>query len=261
MDMNARLCSGTSIVGALAVGAGLLLAGVRVSFAAEVSVLSAGAVEPALRTFAAAVKASRGDVLAIRFNTAPQIAKRVAAGERFDIVIAPIPVIEQAVKDGKAIAGSSVSLGRVGIGVVVRRDTAAPDISSSDALKRDLVEADTVVYNLASTGLYLENKFAEMGLIDQIKAKTIRYADGAGVVEHVIRGKGNEIGFAAITEIKLFEGKGIRFVGPLPSSMQNFTTYAAVLMSDAIAPDAARRVLKDMAASATKATFVAAGIE
>ena len=59
----------------------------------------------------------------------------------------------------------------------------------------------------------------------------------------------------------MYEGKGIRFVGALPSSMQNFTMDAAVLMADAVAPDAARRVLKDMAASATKATFVAAGIQ
>src|SRR2546423_1565036 len=104
--------------------------------------------------------------------------------------------------------------------------------SGVDALRQALLRADSVVYNQASTGLYLEKLFEKMGIADQLKPKTTRYANGAQVLEHVIKGKGNEIGFGAITEIKLFEAKGLKLVGPLPAEVQNYTSYSAALASD-----------------------------
>ena len=104
--------------------------------AAEIRVLSAGAVEPGLRAFAQLVKTHTGHDLAIQFNTAPRIAERLAAGESFDILISPPAVIAQAGKDGKIVAGSSVPVGRVGAGIVVRSDAPAPDVATVDALKQ-----------------------------------------------------------------------------------------------------------------------------
>jgi molybdate transport system substrate-binding protein len=118
-----------------------------------------------------------------------------------------------------------------------------------------------VVYNTASTGIYLDKLFGEMGILEQIKPKSTRYANGASVLEHVIKGKGNEIGFGAITEIRMYEPKGLKYVGPLPAEVQNYTHYDAVLMTGATAADAARAVLKIMATPASKAIFVKAGVE
>src|SRR5450432_1472566 len=195
------------------------------SFADEVRILSAGAVEPAMEAFAQIVKRETGNDLKAQFNTAPQIAQRLAAGEEFDIVIAPPDTITQGAKDGKLVADTRITVGRVGVGVVVRSGAPSPDIASTDALKRSLLAADSVVYNSASSGLYLDKLFEKMGILDQIKSKTTRYPGGTGVFEHVSKGKGNEIGFGAITEIKEYESKGVRFVGPLPADVQNYTSY------------------------------------
>jgi molybdate transport system substrate-binding protein len=118
-----------------------------------------------------------------------------------------------------------------------------------------------VVYNSASSGLYLDTLFEKMGVLAQIKPKTTRYPDGASVMEHVIKGKGNEIGFGAITEIKLYTSKGLQFVGPLPAEVQNYTTYEAALMTGAPAADAAKAALRQLATPAGKAAFVSAGVE
>ena len=118
-----------------------------------------------------------------------------------------------------------------------------------------------MVYNTASTGIYLDKLFGKMGIAEQLKAKTTRYATGAAVLEHVIKGKGNEIGFGAVTEIKMYETKGLRFVGPLPAEVQNYTSYDAVLMTGAASPDAARAVLRYLATPAGKAAFVSGGVE
>ena len=231
------------------------------SFAAEIRILSAGAVETGLQAFAQVVKRETGDELKAQFNTTPQIAKRIATGDVFDIVIAPPDVITQAVKDGKLVAATRVTVGRVGGGVVVRSGAAMPDIGSVDALKRALLAADSVVYNTASSGIYLDKLFEKMGILDQLKPKTARYPGGTEVMEHVSKGKDNEIGFGAITEIKAYEPKGVRLVGPLPADVQNYTRYEAAMMTDATSPEAAKAVLRRIAAPAGRAVFLAGGVE
>lgn len=228
--------------------------------AAEVTVLSAGAVEPGLRAFADLVRRQTGDELAMQFNTAPRIAQRLAAGERFAVLVSPPAVIARAAQEGKVEAATRTAVGKVGVGVVVRGDAPVPAVGSVEALKSSLLAADSVVYNQASTGLYLEKLFAEMGIADALAAKTTRYPDGAAVMEHVLRGKGNEIGFGAITEIRMVEPKGLRLVGPLPAPVQNYTSYEAVLMSGG-ASLAAKAALAMMATPAGRAAFLAGGVE
>ena len=229
--------------------------------AAEVRVLSAGAVEPGIEAFAHQIKADTGHVLRIQFNTAPQIAARLAAGEVYDLLISPPAAIYAAIQNGKALAAGRVRVGKVGAGVHVRKGAALPDVSTPEALKQAVLAADSVVYNNASTGLYLDKMFAAMGILDQIKAKTTRYANGASVLEHVIQGKGVEIGFGAITEIKLFEPKGLVYVGPLPAQVQNYTAYDAVQMLGGSSGAAAQAVLQAMQQASSKAIFAKAGVE
>ncbi len=248
--MSARLT-----IAAFALAASLPSAG------AEITVLSAGAVEPGLAAFAKLVQQHTGHDLRIQYNTAPRIAQRLAAGEPFDLLIAPPPVVEQAEASGKALAASRAPIGRVGAGVVVRQDAKAPDVATVDALKQALLAADSVVYNTASTGIYLEKLFERLGLADALKAKTTRYPDGAAVIEHVIRGKGNEIGFGAITEIRQYEAKGARLVGPLPADVQNYTSYVGAVLSGAKDPAVARAVLALAGEPAGKAAFASGGVE
>jgi len=229
--------------------------------AAEIKVLSAGAVEPGLVAFAQLVKRETGDDLKIQFNTAPRIAQRLAAGEVYDVLISPPAAIAQAAKDGKVDAGTRVAVGRVGAGIIVRSGAPAPNVTTVDALKATLLAADSIVYNTASTGLYLDRLFEKMGILEQLKPKTTRYPDGAAVMEHVIKGKGNEIGFGAITEIRMYEPKGLKLVGPLPPDVQNYTSYDAVVMTGAASPAAAKAALALLASPAGRAAFAGGGVE
>ena len=231
------------------------------AMAAEIKVLSAGAVEPGLVRLAEAFRRETGQEVKIQFGTAPQLAKRLADGEAADILIAPPAVVDEQVKSGKVAAGGRVTVGRVGVGVTVRAGAPDPNIATVDALKQALLDADSVVYNQASSGIYLERLFEKMGIAEPLKAKTTRYANGAQVLEHVINGRGNEIGFGAITEIKLFEPKGLKLVGPLPAAVQNYTTYIAGVMVGAPAANAALDFVRYLGTPAARAAFAAAGID
>ena len=202
-----------------------------------------------------------GHDLKIRFSTAPQIANRLADNETYDILVSPPAVVDQGLRDGKLLPEGRTAIGRVGVGIIVRAGQPAPVIESPETLKQALLDADAVVYNTASTGLYLDKLFANLSILDALKPKTTRYPDGASVMEHIIRSTGKEIGFGAITEIRLFTDKGLTFVAPLPSEVQNTTRYDAALMSGARLPHEAAAVLQLLATPAAKAAFTKAGIE
>ncbi|MBV8823960.1 MAG: substrate-binding domain-containing protein [Hyphomicrobiales bacterium] len=244
----------------LAIFAAIVLFGAP-ALAAEIKVFSAGAIEPGLVRAIEAFKRASGYTVKVEFNTAPQLASRLAAGDVADVLIAPPAALDQQVKDGKVAADGRMTVGRVGAGVVMRADLPAPDISTTAAFKQTVLGAESIVYNTASTGLYLEKLFERLGIAEQIKAKTTRYPNGERVMEHLIHGKGNEIGFGAITEIKLFEPKGLKLVGPLPGEVQNYTTYAASLMTGAPSPQAAKAFIAFLGSAEAKHSFAAGGVE
>jgi len=230
------------------------------AMAADITVLSGGAIEPGLRNAAAAFEKQSGHTLKITFNTAPQIQKRVESGDTFDVLIAPPAVVDAVVQAGLASAGGP-SVGRVGLGVAVRDGSPIPDMASSDALKRAVLEADAIVFNRASTGVYFEGLLRKLDVWTAVEAKTTRYPDGASVMEHVRNGKGRDIAFGAITEILLYKDKGLRFVGPLPADVQNYTPYVAALTPQGNASAAARDFVAFLATPPSRQLFAGAGVE
>lgn len=228
------------------------------AMAAEIQVLSAGAVEPGLHAAARAYTRQSGNEVKITFNTAPAIRKRIGAGETFDVVIAPPGALDEF---GGKVSPDRVALGRVGLGVAVRPGADVPDISSTERLRASVLAADSIVFNRASTGIYLENLFKKMGLYDQILSKTTRYPDAGAVMDHLLAGKGREIGFGPITEILLQRDKGLKLVGPLPAEVQNYTSYSAAPMSASAAPELARGFVRYLGGPEAKALLVAAGID
>jgi molybdate transport system substrate-binding protein len=229
--------------------------------AAEITVLSGGAIEPGLHAATQAFEKETGHHVKLTFNTAPQIAKRLAAGDAFDVVISPPAAIDELAKSGKVGAADHVNVGKVGLGVAVRPGAPAPDLSSVEGLKKSILDADSLTFNRASTGIYFENLLKKWGIYDEVEKKTTRYADGASVMEHTLKGKGREIAVGAITEILLYKEKGLRYVGPLPAEIQNYTTYIATPMSGGKQQDVAKQYVQFLGGAAGKKLFVAAGIE
>lgn len=231
------------------------------AMAVDIRVLSAGAVEAGLVTLAEQYRRDTKNRVRIQFGTAPQLERRLNVGEPADVLIAPHGLMSDQLRRGKVESEGTLVIGRVGVGVAVRASSWDPDIADLERFKRSLLGADTIVYNQASTGLYLEKLFDLLGIAEQLKPKTIRYANGAQVLEHLIGGRGSEIGFGAITEIRAFEPKGVRFVGPLPAQVQNSTAYSAGVMIDAPSADVAREFVRYLGTPEAKAVFAAAGIE
>lgn len=239
----------------------VLLAASGTAQAGEVRVLSPAAIHSSLEALAEAHRKQSGDEVKLKFETAPALRKLLAAGEAADVIVAPPAVMDEIVKMGKAVSDGRFVLGRVGVGVVVRAGAPLPDISSTEALKRSLLDAESVVYNRASSGLYVERLIAKLGLTEALQAKTARYHDAQETFAHLLNGKGREFGFNGVTEIVRWRDKGLRLVGPLPADIQNYTTYAVTLATEPINPEGARVFLKFLASPAARTIFTAYGVD
>jgi molybdate transport system substrate-binding protein len=229
--------------------------------AAKIKVLSAGAVKPGLAKVIEAFRRETGHDLKVMFATAPAIGKRIASGDKVDVVVAPPAVLDELVKARKAASAQRVTVGRIGVGVMVRDGMRQPKIATVEDFKESLLSAESVVYNQASTGLYLERLFEKLGIGEQLKAKTTRYPDAAAVLNHVSKRKGKEIGFGATTVIIEGQSKGLKFVGPLPEEIQNYTAYVAAVVTHGAVPPSVKEFVRYITSSKAKRAFAAAGIK
>jgi molybdate transport system substrate-binding protein len=229
--------------------------------AADIRVLAAGALEPGLAKVADQFRRETSNRVRIQFATGPLLERRLSVGESPDVLIASPGLMNDQLRRGKIEAEAHTFIGRVGIGVTVRAGEPEPDIATLDRFKRSLLGADSIVYSQASSGLYLEKLFDLLGIAEQLKTKTTRYANSAQVLEHIVGGKGIEIGFAAIPEIRQLEAKGLKLVGPLPEQVQSSVAYSAAVITDAPTVEIARDFVRYLGTPEAKATFAAAGIE
>jgi molybdate transport system substrate-binding protein len=233
--------------------------------ALELRVLSAGAAEPGIRPALAAFERDRGDVVRIEFAAAPALRAALRAAPVADVIVVPQSVVDELVATGSV--GSQATIGRVGIGVAVRPGVVAPDIASVDALRAAVVGAERIVYNRASTGVYVEEMLKRLGVEDVVRPKSERLADGASVMRRLLAGTSQrEFGFGALTEIGLFADQGLRLVGPLPPSLQNYTTYVAVPWPGAKndepgRADAVAALIRWLQGAPARSRFSEAGIE
>jgi molybdate transport system substrate-binding protein len=229
--------------------------------AEDLKVLSAAAVAPGLVKIAEQYRKDTKNRLRIQYIAPPQLERRLGSGESADILIASPGLMNDQLRRNKIEPEKHVFIGRVGIGIAIRAGQPDLDIATLDRFKQTLLGAESVVYSVGGSGLYLEKLFELLGLGEQLKAKTTRYANVSQVLEHVQSGKGFEIGFATIPEIRMFETKGLKLAGPLPEQIQSSISYSAGVMTEAAAPEVAREFIQYLETPAAKAIFTVAGFD
>lgn len=224
----------------------------------ETWVLSAGAMEPGLAAALPPFRRRHPAPLRIEYATAPRLRQALQGGAAPDLLIAPIALIDELVAAGR-LASLRASLGRVGVGVAAGKAAPAPEIADVAALRKAVEQAESLVFNRASTGVAMERLFERWGLTAAVNAKATRYATGAEVLEHLARTPAGrrEFGFAAVTEIRMVPA--VHFLGPLPVEVQNYTPYAGALLPNATT--LAAELLEWLAGSEGRAAFAQAGIE
>ncbi len=185
-------------------------------------------------------------------------AKRVQAGEAFDVVVLASNAIDQLLTSGRVVADSKVDVARSGVAVAVRAGASQPDIGSEDALRRAVIAARSLSYSTGPSGVHLARLFERWGVGDAIAGRIVQAPPGVPVGTLVARGD-VELGFQQLSE--LMHLSGIDVIGPLPAEVQIVTTFSAGICAASKQPERARTFLAFLASSAADAPKRRHGME
>ena len=197
------------------------------------------------------------DRVAIESVGGVDAAKRVQAGEVFDVVILASDAIGKLAASGHVVPASQVDLVHSGVAVAVRAGAPVPDISSEDAVRRAVLAARSLSYSTGPSGVALARLFQRWGLADAVQAKLVVPPPGTPVGALVARGE-VALGFQQLSE--LMHLPGIDVLGPLPEAIQITTIFAGGVAAASKQPEAARALLAFLAAPETAAIKQANGM-
>lgn len=190
--------------------------------------ISSMATRQVLADLTAAFTRQTGIQVAIESVGGVDAAKRVQAGEVFDVVILGSDAIDKLIAAGHARQGSRVDLVRSGVAVAVREGAALPDISSEEALKQAVLNAPSISCSTGPSGVALAKLFDVWGIAPQIQSRMVQAPPGVPVGSLVAKGD-VALGFQQLSE--LLHVPGIAIVGPLPDAVQITTIFAAAVPS------------------------------
>jgi molybdate transport system substrate-binding protein len=217
------------------------------STVAPIRGISSMATRQLLQELAADYTGRSGQPVAIEAVGGVDAARRVAAGEAFDMAVLASDAIDKLIAGGHILAGSRVDLVRSGVSVAVRAGAARPDISSEDAVRSAVLAARSVGYSTGPSGVALLKLFERWGIAGELQGRLVQAPAGLPVGSLVAQGE-VALGFQQLSELIHLEG--IDVVGPLPDAIQITTIFSAGVCGATQRPDAVRALLAFMASDA-----------
>ena len=194
----------------------------------------------------------------MHFEPAQILLREIKAGLKVDLCILGTALMEQMAKEGLVIGDTIRVLTQNGIGVGVLKGAAKPDLSSVDAFKRALLNAQTVAYTTeGASGIYFAGLIKKLGIEDAIKAKA-RTQPGGLVAELVVKGQA-ELAVQQIPEIMAVPG--VDYAGPIPADVQQYSVNAGGIFAKTQHRALTQKLLDYLCSADAAKVFRARGLE
>ena len=226
--------------------------------AAEIKILSSGAMKEIILDLIPEFERSSGNTVTASWAGSADIKKRIGAGESFDLVIVGATDVDAFIKDGKISPGSRVDIAKSGVGVAIKSGATKPDISTSEAVKKALLSARAVAFSTGPSGVHVQRLFERLGIAGDMKEKSRQTPPGVRVAEYLASGEA-DLGFQQVSEF--IHESGIDFLGPLPADIQNITEYSSGIPAGSTAAEPAKALQAFLSAPAAAPVIRKNGME
>lgn len=228
--------------------------------AADIRVFSGGAPQAVLRGLAPEFEKATGHRIEFTFALVTEIQKKLAAGERADVILLPVPLIAATGNTLPLSSDGRRQLARVGIGVITREGAARPDISTAEAVRKMLIEARSVAFPDPSTpsGSHLAGVLAQLGISAAMQPKLIHKGAIRGGGELVVKGEA-DLGLYLVSEVQTI--KGVSVVGLLPQALQSFVVYGTAIPAYNATPEPALAFVRFISEAGKGERWKAGGFE
>ena len=226
-------------------------------------ILSVSAVAVGLRHAVALYQKETGIQCTVQYQTSTQMRGLDWQTPVWDLVITSQALAMELSRHGALEPRTCVSLGGVGVGIVVHEGVELPTPLSASAFTQMLEAARTVVYNRASSGMYFDVLFERLGLWPMLEHKTQRVIDGQALLKTIAQAPEAErlvIGLGAVSEILEVQGWGIKLAGELPREIQHVTAYQALATSQSAAKLEVQAFLKSFEDPRIKTILQSSGV-
>jgi molybdate transport system substrate-binding protein len=234
-----------------------LLAPVAMLQAAELKVIAGGSMTASLNELGPEFERSSGHKLSIHFDSTPNIITRINSGTPFDLVVVPVDVFKDAGAKARVAPGPTIDIARVGYGVITRAGAPKPDVSTPDALKKTLLDAQSIAFLPGSAaGAYVTKVFERLGIAGEMKAKTKAQAAPAQIAPAVAKGEA-ELGMF-LTNVLI--APGVELAGPFPAELQQELVFTAAVAADTKEADAAKAFIDYLRTPPAAAAIKTAGM-
>jgi molybdate transport system substrate-binding protein len=209
--------------------------------AAELTVLAGGGMAESLKVLAEQFRLASGHTIVLRFGTTPDLIKMATSGAPFDLAVVPREVFKDATAQSKFVAGPTIDIARVGLGVAVRAHEPKPDVSTPEALKQTLLKAKSVVSLPASAaGAQVLRVYERLGIAAEMKAKTQAVAAPDEIGLAIVKGNA-ELGVFLINVLLAYPGTEL--VGPFPPELQQEIVWTAAVAASTKEAEIAREFI------------------
>ena len=215
------------------------------------SVISSMATRGLLAELVADYQRQTGVVVHLESVGGVDAAKRVAAGEVFDVVALASDAIDKLMADGHLVSGSRVDLVRSEVAIAVADGAAVPAVDTLDALKAAVSQARRVGYSTGPSGVALKALVEAWGLGPALVDRLVQSPPGVPVARMVAEGA-VDLGFQQLSE--MLGQPGIRILGAMPPGAEITTVFSAALAANGAQADAARALIDFLHAPAAAVT-------
>ncbi len=198
--------------------------------------ISSMATRALLAELAAAFEQRSGCALAVESVGGVDAAKRVQAGERFDLVVLASDAIERLIASGHLLAGSRVDLVHSPVAVAVRAGALRPAIDTEAAVRQAVLSARSIGFSTGPSGTHLVKLFERWSIAAEIEGRIVQAKPGVPVGALVAQGE-VELGFQQLSELMHLDGVDV--IGTLPGDAAFITTFSAGLCPGPADPNVA----------------------